>query len=175
MKLSLALLLCFTALMDAEQGVQSSVPQTSVADFLPDGRLTRFTLKGEDLLKETSLRNGFSVLLFNGITVKEIPLTRVSQKESGWLIQGENDFPRFTCSFDTADNVITLRLLRREGVPIGKDSTLVLTLGTFKPLQATGKGVESETQKDALRVYWPFIGATNALENVGPVLIGLKP
>ena len=51
----------------------------------------------------------------------------------------------------------------------------MLTLGSQKPLQAKGKGVESETQTDALRVYWPFIGATNALENIGPVLIGLKP
>jgi hypothetical protein len=175
MKRSLALLLCFTALMAAEQGVQSSVQQTSVADFLPDGRLTSLAIQGEELVKEARLRNGFSVLVFNGAAVKEIPLTRVTRKGDGWLLQGEKDFPRFTCSFAVEEKQICLRLLRLEGVPLGKDSTLVLTLGARKPLQAAGKGVESETQKDALRVYWPFIGVTNALENVGPVLIGLKP
>jgi hypothetical protein len=174
-KLLSTIILCLTVFLGWTKNSEPVETEDGAAQFLPDGRLSTLTLTGENLIRETRLRNGFSMLLFNGSTVREIPLTRVTRKGNGWLIQGEQDFPRFTCTFEAGKSGISLRLLRIEGVPAGKDSTLVFTLGSQKPLQASGKGAESETLKDALRIYWPFIGATNALENAGPVLIGLQP
>ncbi len=175
MRLSLAIILSVTGLWASGLGAKPVDPEGSAASFLPDGRLTSLALNGEELVKEARLRNGFSVLVFNGITVREYPLVRVTRKDGSWLLQGEKDFPRFTCSFAVEERQIGLRLLRIEGVPLGKDSSLVLTLGTRKPLQAAGKGVESETQNDSLKIYWKFIGAPKALETFGNVLIGVMP
>ncbi|MEI6647646.1 MAG: hypothetical protein WCP12_16535 [bacterium] len=169
------LILLITGLLASEQGSRPVAAEVSVIRFLPDGRITSLLLGGEELVKEAQLRNGFSVLTFNGTTVREYPLVRITRKDGGWLLQGEKDFPRFTCSFAAEEKQLCLRLLRIEGVPVGKDSTLVLTLGTRKPLQVAGKGVESETQNDSLKIYWKFIGAPNALATFGNVLIGVKP
>lgn len=175
MRFSLAIILSIAGLLASGQEREPVDPAENRVDFLPDGRITRLTIHGEELIKEARLRNGFSVLTFNGTTVREYPLTRVIRTGGNWLLQGEKDFPRFTCSFAVEKKQIVLRLLRLEGVPLGKDSTLVLTLGMRKPLQAAGKGVESETQNGTLKIYWKFIGAPDALKTFGNVLIGVEP
>lgn len=150
-------------------------PEGEAVQFFSDARITRFMLGGEDVLKEGRERNGFSVLVFDGKGVRTVPLTRVKKKNEEWLLQGKADFPRFTVRFQPAGEKVALTLVRLEGVPAGRDSSLVLTLGTRKPLGAAGEGILVEAGKDSLRIYWKFIGKTEAIKTFGTVEIGGKP
>lgn len=164
--------------------LMAGMPSTPAADaasddpvrFFPDARIMSLQMGGEDIVREARERNGFAVLLFDGRRIREMPLMRVTRSDAGWVLQGEKkDLPRFTCRFATFGAQVEVRLVRMEGVPPGMDATLVLRLGTRKPLLASGTGVDIEAQKDALAVHWRFIGAPEALTSFGPVAIGVRP
>ena len=173
MRKGIATGICVLSLASTVPAAEANQKET--IDFFSDGRITSLRIAGDDVMQEKKERNGFFILYFNGGGVKEAPLTRVTPKGDEWILQGEKDFPRFTVRIEPDGRQIKLSLVRIEGIASGKDSSLMLRLGTSKPLAVRGDGVEIEEKQDSLSLVWKFIGAPEALKSYKPVIVGVKP
>lgn len=156
-------------------GLNAADPNTAPVTFFPDGRLISLKAGGEELLREGKEPNRFSILHFDGRGVVAKLITRVTKQTEGWLLRGDADFPRLTVNFENRGYEVFVKLLRIEGVPIGKDTSLCLVLNSANPMQAQGEGVDIEAAGNALKLVWKFVGMPDALKTYGPVSLGTGP
>ncbi|MEI8310182.1 MAG: hypothetical protein WCH98_05440 [Verrucomicrobiota bacterium] len=108
------------------------------------------------MLREAEKPSGFFILFFNGMAVKEIPFQKVTIKDDLVCLLGPNGFPRLKFSASEAGGMLALDLVRAEGMPLGKDTSVMFRAATAVPLTANsgGAGVKEESDKNGIRVFW---------------------
>lgn len=147
-------------------------------EFLANGTLTRLKLGGVDLLRLTDQRGGFSALWFDGSRVKEIAFENVTVKNSNLLVTAPNGFPRLEFAVTEESGRLHLDLVRVEGMPAGRDVSILFraTLASACQVQATGNGVELEGGPTEVRAFWTSLGQQKTATSWGGISIqpGLK-
>lgn len=124
--------------------------------FLANGTLIGLKLGGGEVLREGEKPSGFFALFFNGVGVKEIPFQKVTFENGHIRLIGPNGFPRLEFSVSEEGGQLTLALVRVEGMPLGKDSSVMFRAATTVPLAANsdGAGVKVESDKKGVRIFW---------------------
>lgn len=102
--------------------------------FFADGTLVGMTIGGEEVLDHGRERSGFHAALFDGLHVREVPLTAVAVAENTIRVTGANGFPRLTFELEPSDAELVLRLVRAEGMPRGSDTSIVFRAATSRPV-----------------------------------------
>ncbi|MEI8342418.1 MAG: hypothetical protein WCH43_12915 [Verrucomicrobiota bacterium] len=140
--------------------------------FLANGTLVGLRLGGRSVLREADKPNGFFAQLFTGVSVKEIQFQTVTVEKDRIFLVAPNGFPRLEFSVSEAGGKLILALVRVEGMPLGKDSSLMFRAATSVPLIAEpgGANVEVESDGKGIRVYWISpIHRADGLKNFGSV------
>lgn len=133
-------------------------------EFLANGTLTRLRVGEADLLRLADKRSGFSALWFEGGRVMEIPFENVTLKNGKLQVVAPNGFPRLEFAVTSEPSRLKLDLVRVEGMPAGRDASIVFraTLATASRVQTTGTGVELEGGPTEVRAIWTSLGQPKA-------------
>lgn len=164
----LALVVCLAAARAAEPPLR----------FLADGSLVSLNLGEGNVLREAAKPSGFFAVLFTGDDIREIQFQKVSFENGEIRMAGPNGFPRLEFSVTEGGGKLRLDLVRVEGMPLGRDCSLMFRAATATPLTVTpeGAGVKVDDGKHGLRIFWT--GPYERLEgekSFGSVTLRRKP
>lgn len=139
--------------------------------FSLDGRISSLKLSGVDVLKTDGMRNGFSLLHFNGISTEEIALTQVKRVDNDLHVGHPDAFPKLVFSVKEAGNYVALILKRAEGIPAdGKTSLrLLCQLNTAVEVVKLDYMVDNRSAKNELAVYWPYLWHRSETDPLGGI------
>jgi len=132
--------------------------------FFNDGTLVGMTIGGTDVLGPGRERSGFHAALFDGLHVREVPLTDVVATETTLRVTGPKGFPRLTFNLETIGAQLVLRLVRVEGMPRGRDASVVFRAATSTPVfaRATSPDVTTRNTAAGVTACWTTPGASAA-------------
>jgi hypothetical protein len=144
---------------------------TSLADspnaslkFFGAGKLVELDLDGQQVVSTVASANafnGFSILLFDGNDVREIPMDLVTYTNDLLIVQDKRQpFPKFTFQVTESPSQVKLELIRVEGVALGRDASLSFHLRSNVPLkiEAVPGQVEVKSDSASVNADWLFIG-----------------
>lgn len=130
--------------------------------FLANGTLTQLQLGDSDISSQTKQRSGFSLLWFDGSKLREIPCEKVIFKNDRLQVSGPNQFPRLEFTIEEKENQVLLELVRVEGMPHGRDASILFRATTAANVQVTATGTGTDVQVESLptevRAYWTSLG-----------------
>lgn len=140
------------------------MPGVEAADqpvrFFANGALVGLSVGGEDVHRETQERDGFFVVSFDGLQVRRTPLEHVVATDGTIRVTGEGGLPRLTFTAATDGTALALRLVRAEGMPRGRDRSILFRATTNRRVFANGTDprVRVDARPTSLEIAWTGLG-----------------
>lgn len=131
-------------------------PAAAPIAFSANGTLVSLRAGGQELLKEGAQANGFFALVFDGIRAKEVSFPNVTVTGDRIRVSGRNQLPRLEFSWTVTEGRISLGLVRAEGLPQGRDVSILFRAALKSPyvVQSDAPCLAVDENGGVVRAFW---------------------
>ena len=144
--------------------------------FSANGTLVSLRAGEQELLKEGAQPNGFFALVFDGTRVKEVPLPNVVVAGDRLRVSGANQFPRLEFTWAVTQGRISLGLVRAEGLPRGRDVSLLFRAALKTPytVKSDAPCLAVDESGGVVRAFWSSLPPAGTGAAFGTVTLTAK-